>query len=237
MPESTPVPDARTVLVEDRDELRRVTLQRAPTNALSGPEYVAVRAAFEVPGAARVCVLRGRGRFFCSGQDLDEAAAMTVDEMAMHLTSSGAAIAAAARSPIPLVTIVNGPAVGAGALLVALSDVVVMSDLAWLSFPEAHYGLPLGLSLLSRFVPERLARQLMATGSRISADRLASLGAVDHVVPVADLDEVAENVIADLIALPVKMSEWLHDTPERGRRANDYLDELSHTVAARDWRL
>lgn len=105
-------------------------------NALSAREYQELGEAFTACTDARVCVLRGSGPTFCSGQDLVEAAGLDDSQVGPHLAAAGAAIAAVARSPLPLVAVVGGPAVGAGALLICLADVIVMSDKAWLSFPE-----------------------------------------------------------------------------------------------------
>lgn len=211
---------------------RTVTIRRPPANALSLGEYAALREAFTTADGAAVCVLRGSGRSFCAGQDLDEFAALPSEDRGRYLAEAGEAVVAAAASPVPLVAVVNGPAVGAGALLVTLADVVVLSRTAWLSFPEARLGLPLGLSLLSRFVPPRLARQLMATGDRIAADRLQVLGAVDHVVDVERLDEVADRVVGELAALPAATAAWLYAAPERAERAAAYRTELSAAVRA-----
>lgn len=212
-----------------------VAFRRPPVNALTAGAYARLRAVFEAPTTAKVRVLQGSGRIFCSGQDLREAAELRREEVGAYLTAAGAAVAAVARSPLPLVAVVNGPAVGAGALLVALADVVVMSDRAWVAFPEARLGLPVGLSVLSRMVPLRLARQLLATGDRIPAARLLGMGAVDYVVPDTRLEAVADEIVGRLSALSRPASASIYDTPERAARARDYLDELAAAVANGAW--
>jgi enoyl-CoA hydratase len=222
------------VAVEVRRDaaVRTVTIRRPPANALSMTEYTALREAFGATDGARVCVLRGSGGSFCAGQDLDEFAAVTGEGRGRYLAEAGEAVIAAAASPVPLVAVVNGPAVGAGALLVAVADVVVLSRAAWLSFPEARLGLHLGRSLLSRFVPPRLARRLLATGERIGADRLLALGAADAVVDAERLDDVADREVARLLALPEPTAAWLYGSPERGERAAAYRAELAAAVTA-----
>lgn len=228
--------DGRTVEVDERGLVRYVTIQRPPVNALSAREYQGLREAFTACTDARVCVLRGSGPTFCSGQDLVEAAGLDDSQVGPHLAAAGAAIAAVARSPLPLVAVVGGPAVGAGALLICLADVIVMSDKAWLSFPEARHGLPVGLSLLSRLVPARLAGQLLATGDRIFAQRLSTLGVVDHLVDAGRLDEVAAEVVSSLVDLPAAMSQWLFSTPQRVEREQAYLAEVRAAAGAGAWR-
>lgn len=99
---------------------------------------------------------------------------------------------------------VGGRAIGAGALLVALGDVIVMSEDAWLIFPGPVRPIP----GMSRLVPTRLERQLTPTGDGISAQRLSALGVVDHMVDPEPLDEVAAEVVHSLLDLPTAMSQW-----------------------------
>lgn len=212
--------------------VRTVTIRRPPANALSLREYTELREAFRADDGARVCVLRGSAGTFCAGQDLDEFAALPDAGRGRYLAEAGEAVIAAAASPVPMVAVVDGPAVGAGGLLVSLADVVVLSRAAWLSFPEARLGLPLGLSLLSRFVPPRLARQLLASGDRITAERLHALGAVDAVVDAERLDDVADRVVGELLSLPDSTRSWLFASAERGERASAYRAELAAAVTA-----
>jgi 2-(1,2-epoxy-1,2-dihydrophenyl)acetyl-CoA isomerase len=230
-----PDPEAPTVEVSQADAVRFVTLRRPPSNALSAVEYAALRAAFRSPTLARVTVLRGSGRAFCSGQDVAEAAGLSGQLVAPYLADAGAAIAAVAATPIPLVTVVNGPAVGAGALLACLGDVVIISETAWWSVPEAHHGLPLGLSLLSRALPVRVARELLATARRIPASQLAAVGAVDRVVTEDQLDAAAEQAVRELLELPADLATWLFPPADRETRARDYLTEVDRTIAAGSW--
>lgn len=222
-----------TVGVEVRRDaaVRTLTIRRPPANALSLREYGALREAFGADDAARVCVLRGSGGTFCAGQDLDEFRGLTGEARGRYMGEAGEAVAAAAASAVPLVAVVNGPAVGTGGLLVALADVVVLSRASWLSFPEARLALPLGLSVLSRFLPPRLARQLLATGDRITAERLLALGAADHVVDDDRLDSVAERVVGRLLELPEAMAAWLYASPERRERAQAYRAELAAAIS------
>jgi enoyl-CoA hydratase len=98
-----------------------------------------------------------------------------------------------ARCRIPVVAAVNGPAVGLGCSLVALSDIVYIAEDAFLADPHVQVGLvaadggpltwPLHISLL-------LAKEYALTGTRISARRAVELGLANHVA----LDPVAEAI-------------------------------------------
>ena len=90
------------------------------------------------------------------------------------------------RCRVPVVAAVNGPAVGLGCSVIALSDVVYMAESAYLSDPHVTVGLvaadggpltwPLHTSLL-------LAKEYAFTGDRITAARAAEIGLANHVCP------------------------------------------------------
>lgn len=239
-----PTPDAPSarapgsgVRVHRAGAVEHVTLDRPPVNALGAATYATLATAFAPTPGVRVRVLRGEGRVFSAGQDTAEAAALDRGEGGPYLAAAGEALAAVARSAVPLVAVVGGPAVGAGALLVALADVVVLSEDAWLAFPEARYGLALGLSVLADVLPVRLARSLLATGCPVTAAQLAGLGAADRVVPRAVLHEAAAEEVSRLLALPAPMAAWLYDGPDRAARAAAWLEEVTAAVAAGTWPL
>jgi enoyl-CoA hydratase/carnithine racemase len=106
-----------------------------------------------------------------------------------------------ARCRVPVVAAVNGPAVGLGCSLVALSDVVYIAENAYLSDPHVQVGLvaadggpltwPLHTSLL-------LAKEYAITGARIPAERAVQMGLANHVVadPVAEAKTCAERIAA-----------------------------------------
>jgi enoyl-CoA hydratase len=99
-----------------------------------------------------------------------------------------------ARCRVPIVAAVNGPAVGLGCSLVALSDVVYMAGTAYLADPHVQIGLvaadggpltwPLHTSLL-------LAKEYALTGARIPATRAAAIGLANHVVADPRTEAVA----------------------------------------------
>jgi enoyl-CoA hydratase/carnithine racemase len=111
---------------------------------------------------------------------------------------------------VPVVAAVNGPAVGLGCSVIALSDVVYMAESAYLADPHVTVGLvaadggpltwPLHTSLL-------LAKEYAFTGDRISATRAAEIGLANHVCPD---DEVLESALATarrIAALPQQAVE------------------------------
>lgn len=226
--------NAPTVVVEDRDGVRRITLDRPPVNALSASEYDALLDAFTVGSAdadgspVRVVLLRAVGTTFSAGQDLAELRQFSAAGVADHLERSTRALAAAARCPVPVVAALQGPAAGAGALLVAVSDRVVAAETARLSFPEARVGLELGAALLG-FLPPALAHAALASGDPLPATRLHELGAIADLV-TSDPSELAEQRVRELLELPDHVLAWLRAAANPEARARAYEAEVRATV-------
>ena len=88
--------------------------------------------------------------------------------------------------PAPIVAAVHGPAVGFGAELVALCDLVVIGRDAFLSDPHVHHGLPAspGCQLVWPHLTSRsVAKELLLSGRRVDAEEALRLGLVNRVVP------------------------------------------------------
>jgi len=156
---------------------------------------------------ARVAVITGDGRAFSAGGDFD-----LLDRMAQDRDLRRDAIAEGRelvvnmiRCRVPVVAAVNGPAVGLGCSVIALSDVVFMAESAYLSDPHVTVGLvaadggpltwPLHTSLL-------LAKEYAFTGDRISAARAAEIGLANHVCPDDEVLDAALATAHRIAALP-----------------------------------
>ena len=147
---------------------------------------------------ARAVVLTGNGRAFSAGGDfsyLDELSRDT-DRRRETLAHGRQIVTGMVGCRVPIVAAVNGPAVGLGCSLVALSDIVFMAAGTHLADPHVLMGLvaadggpvtwPLMISL-------QLAKEYALTGERIPAQRAAEIGLVNHVCPD---DEVVDRAMA-----------------------------------------
>ncbi len=151
---------------------------------------------------ARAAVITGAGRAFSAGGDFAYLAELAgdADLRAKTIADGREIVLGMARCRMPVVAAVNGPAVGLGCSLVALSDIVYIAEDAYLADPHVQVGLvaadggpltwPLHISLL-------LAKEYALTGTRISAERAVELGLANHVVadPVAEAVKCAQKIM------------------------------------------
>lgn len=141
-PES--VKDYQTITLEISDGVALLSLNRADKmNALNTQMRAEITDAMIHAGrAARVVVLTGRGRAFCSGQDLSDGGnATTLDLERVLREEYVPMLRAITDCPVPTISAVNGPAAGAGANLALSADVVIASESAYFLQAFARIGL------------------------------------------------------------------------------------------------
>ena len=156
-------------------------------------------------------MLTGAGQGFCAGADLgefkdlkDPQAAETRAELTMQLHL------AFSKMTTPVITAINGPAMGGGAGLAIAGDLAVMSENAKLGYPETKHGIVAAIVManLVRQVGRKAAFELAALGEPISAGRALELGMVNRVVPASRLIEDALFLAEKLAAVkPAAMAE------------------------------
>jgi crotonobetainyl-CoA hydratase len=188
---------------EVRDHVARVTIDRP--DAATERELEVIWAQIESDRSVRAVVLTGAGeRAFCTGADMKAGSGSSgLDYWASARPNGFGGIALRQTLDVPVIARVNGHAAGGGFEMVLGCDIVVASDNATFSLPEARVGrLPLdgGMTLLQRQIPFRAAMGIMLTGRRVKAAEALSLGIVNEVAPLADLDVAVERWLADVLA-------------------------------------
>jgi enoyl-CoA hydratase/carnithine racemase len=191
------------LLIDSRDAVRLLTMNRpekrnALNLALMELLIDALRTA-EADPAVRSIVLTGAGPAFCAGADLSEFKDLTpanqpLVERRAELTMTLHGIFS--RLSKPVVTAINGAAMGGGAGLALAGDVAIMAAPARLGYPEVKHGIVAAVVManLVRNVGRKAAFELVATGEPIDAMRACALGLVNRVVaPDKLLDEAIET--------------------------------------------
>ena len=184
-----------------------VTLNRpAKRNALNAEMIELLHRALEqadLDAAVRVVVVRGAGKDFCAGADLDEllaSADRTVNENESSALRLGQIFERIRALPKPVLAVVQGRALAGGAGLATACDLVVAADTAQLGYPEIQRGFVPGMvaTLLRRLVGEKMALDLMLTGRVLTAHEAQAAGLVSRVVPETDLEHEGRGVAEQL---------------------------------------
>ena len=154
--------------------------------------------------AAAVVVLRGEGRAFCSGHDLQEdelsgTQAVSIAQGLQDVTRRMQEFAG------PVVSAVHGYALGGGFEFALASDLVVAARSARFGFPEVAVGLTVtgGVTkLLPQLAGPMRAKRLLMLGEMIGADEALAMGLVSFVCEPEELDQRIEQLARDLAAKP-----------------------------------
>lgn len=142
----------------------------------------------------RVVVLRGEGRVFCAGGDVNDMPVQRSEaEYRSRRLLAERTLARAVRNlDRPLIARIHGAAVGGGCVLAALCDLRIASEGTTFSLPETAFGTTAslgGMYLLTRIVGLGRAFELLYLGESFDARRALEIGLLNRVVPEADLDD------------------------------------------------
>jgi methylglutaconyl-CoA hydratase len=197
-----------SLLIQRDGPVVRVTLNRPEVRNAFNEELIAELTAWAesvtARGPARVAVLSGAGKMFCAGADLAWMSKMVTyshDENVRDARAMARMFGALDRLPIPLIGRIHGAALGGGAGLAAVCDIVVAAEDTSFAFTEVKLGiLP---AVISPFVLAKIgrsaARELFLTGARFAASRAREIGLVHAVAADADLDRVIAKYVNDLV--------------------------------------
>ncbi|TPX37725.1 hypothetical protein SmJEL517_g00666 [Synchytrium microbalum] len=194
-----------------------ITLNRPESrNAFDGITHWALNSIlnyYERTDYFRVAVLTGSGDVFCAGQDLKFASRIAEIAQTEPYKSIPALLkptpngwGGLSRRPTlvkPLISAVNGAALGGGCELALSSDIVVISDTAIIGLPEVKVGLYApwsGTHFLPRTVGLQRSKQMIMTGDPISAHTAKLWGLANRVVP-------REQVLPEALKIAAKILE------------------------------
>lgn len=194
-----------------------ITLNRpAKGNALTLPMLEALDAAVAnvaAEPALRALVIRGQGRFFCTGGDIEAWGGMSPDEMASRWIGRGIEVLTRiAALPQPVVAVISGHTLGGGLELALAADLRIAVRTAKLGMPEVGLGMISGwggVRKMSEIIGVGRARHLMLVGSAIEARQAFDWGLVTALAEdAADLEAQVEALLNRLLAnAPIAMRE------------------------------
>src|SRR5947199_3027583 len=206
--------EPKSFLFDVRDGVARITLNRPERlNALTFEVYRELTdtfAALQTEDEARVVVLTGAGRAFCSGGDVRDIIGQLQGRDAeglLEFTRQTCELVRNIRAlRKPVIASLNGTTAGAGACIALASDLRIASAEARIAFPFVTVGLSgadMGAAhLLPRVVGLSKATELLYTGDFIEADEALAIGLYNRVVPASDLESETRSLAERLARGP-----------------------------------
>jgi enoyl-CoA hydratase len=195
------------VRVERNGPVTTVIINRPEArNAVNGPTAAALYAAFDEfdrDDSASVAVLWGEGGTFCAGADLK--AFGTPEANAVHREGPGPMGPSRMVMSKPVIAAVSGYAVAGGLELAVWCDLRVAEEDAVFGVFCRRWGVPLidgGTVRLPRLIGQSRAMDMILTGRGVKADEALAMGLANRVVPKGQARPAAEELAAQLAALP-----------------------------------
>lgn len=160
----------------------------------------------------RCIAISGRGKAFCSGQNLKEALSLGNAEddriiQRIVIDYYNPLVKEIAHAKKPVVSLVNGAAVGAGAMLALICDITLATESSYFSQAFVNIGLipdTGGTYWLPKLLGRQQANYLAFTGKKLSATEAKNLGLIADVFPDENFIESAMEVLTTLSNLPTK---------------------------------
>ena len=196
------------VLTEVSGAIGTITMNRPDLhNAFNEDMIAALTAAFEEMGkndAIRAVVLRGNGKSFSAGGDLNwmrKTAAYGFDENVADAMTLGKLLKTINTLPKPTIAVVHGNAFGGGVGLTACCDIAIAEKNTTFCLSEVRIGLiP---SIIAPYViaaiGERQARRFFMTAERFSGKKARKIGLVHESPAAEELEEVLAGILSSLM--------------------------------------
>ena len=216
-----PLPTPESFRYEERDRVGIITLDRPDRfNALTFQVYRELTDLFTVidrrslePDGARALLIRGEGKAFCSGGDVEDIItrlfARDMEGLLRFTRMTGELIHSIRRCKTPVVASIKRVAAGAGAVISLACDLRVMGEHSFFAFLFPQVGLSgadMGASwLLPRVVGLGHANEILLLGERVYAPRCAAIGLANRVVDDADpqaVDDAAFELARQIAQKP-----------------------------------
>ena len=172
-------------------------------NAIDTAMIDALLAALEqadLEAGVRVVAIRGAGRDFCAGMDLNELLASadhTLEQNRQAALHFAQVFVRMRKLPKPIVALVHGRALAGGCGLATACDLILAAESAQFGYPEVQRGFvpAIVMTMLRRAVGEKVAFDLVTTGRVLDGTEAAAAGLASRVYEDADFEEQAGEVL------------------------------------------
>lgn len=221
------------VLYERRGPSAWITLNRpdklnAMTYALVDQLEAAIDRA-EADDEVRVVVVRGAGRAFCAGYDLEQEAAElepTIAEWHEVLARDVAVTMRLWALSKPTIAAVHGWCLAGGMEVAMACDLMICTDDARFGEPEVRYGSGPVTLLMPFVLGERRTRELLLTGDTIDARTALDWGLANRVVPADRLEDEVGEWVARIAPTPLRVLQLTKQALNRAQKAAGLLEAV-----------
>ncbi len=185
----------------------------------------------------RAVIITGTGRAFCAGGDVSQMPdffGAGPDVAADHLRRFQEMSRLVWRLPVPVVTAINGSALGGGTAVAMMSDLRVASEDSVFAVGQVRRGVvpDVGATyILPRLVGLGRAMELMLSDQRIDAARALEIGLINRVVPADQVLSTAIEMANDLAALSAPTVKWIKRVVHQNQDAS-FEQALDNEAAA-----
>ena len=157
----------------------------------------------DLDAEVRVVAIRGAGKAYCAGLDLNElleSADLLPEQNEARAWDLGEVFVALRQLPKVTVAVVTGRCLAGGCGLASACDLVIAHEESQFGYPEINRGFvpAMVMTMLRRLVGEKVAFDLAATGRLIDAREAARIGLISRVLPAATCEAEADAVLAGL---------------------------------------
>jgi enoyl-CoA hydratase len=237
--------------IEVTDLVATVTFDRPPVNAVDFEAMEEITSAFRSLNDRKdvncVVFTSAGSRAFIAGADLKAGRFPPTHGIPSRMMDPHRlirdALQAIRECQVPVVGAINGPAIGAGLALAGACDIIIAAENATFGLTEINVGLLGGAAHLQRLVGTYKMRKMFYTGELEPAQELYRLGAIEKVVPLADLLPTAHRlamVIASKSPLAMRLAKDSANriehmpTDEAYRIEQTYTAQLVETADAKE---
>ncbi len=198
--------DKRRVKIWEREgSIGVFTIPVVNGNYLEQPEFIPVdelEGYFNEPGLKGI-LIRGSGRHFSGGADLNNLRLMASDERLLFekISTGKALLEMISTATLPVVAEIQGVCFGGGLEIALACHIRICSENALFAFPEVNLNLIPGLGgtlSLSRVIGQSKAIEMILSGDTVHAGRAVETGLANYQVPLKDLHEFSLNYIRKL---------------------------------------
>lgn len=194
-----------TIIAETLEgHVATVTLNRAEamntfSSQMAEELYDALKG-LEATADVRVILIKGAGRAFCAGIDVNELKGKTTNQYREWIEKMEAPLVLMSKMQTPVIAQVHGAAAANGMGLVAASDLAIAADNVKMGLTAINVGLNCVGPVIpvARCVGQKKALELLLYGELIKADQALELGLINRVVPMDELDTAALAWARDL---------------------------------------